>query len=453
MHRKQEKTLIEWKNRSNRKPLVIRGARQVGKTYLVREFAGREYQHYIEINFDETPGKRELFSYDDINKVIQYISLDSGIPVVPGKTLIFLDEIQRAPEIFAKLRYFYEKRNDIHIIAAGSLIDFILEAPTFSMPVGRIEYMYMGPMDFMEYLKEMGADNLYNFIRGYSPGDDLPLPIHEKILDLLRTYMSVGGMPASVREYIQSSSPRQCEMELNSILGTYRDDFSKYLGKADPETLRLVLDKAPGLIGRKVKYTEISREIPSGRLKVCLRQLEQARVLHRVHHSSGNAVPLRAEKKERVFKLLFVDSGLMMRSLGLNILSIHEKKILLANSGALAEQFIGQQWFNNYNSYEEPELFYWNREKSTASAEVDYLFQVDDAVIPVEVKAGTMGSLKSLHVFSAEKRSPLALRFNLARPEITKVTSRIPGKPVHPFSLISLPMYMISETRRIIRTL
>lgn len=451
MFRKYMQDLINWKDRSNRKPLVIRGARQVGKTYIVREFAKKHFEYFIEINFDETPGSKDLFLHDDVGMILQYISLEKDLPIIPGKTLIFLDEIQKAPEVFAKLRYFYEKKNEIHIIAAGSLLDFVLAEHSFSMPVGRIEYMFMHPMDFKEFLLAEGAKSFHDFISEYQLNDGIPESIHNKMQDYLRIYMGVGGMPAAVREYTQSKSLRQCEMELNTILNTFRDDFSKYGKKVDTQRLQLILDKAPNLIGRKIKYTEISRDLKSSDLKASLILLERARIMFRIHHSSGNAVPLRAEKKERDFKLLFLDIGLVMRSLGLNILDIQNNNLIIANKGSLAEQFIGQQWLSQFESHELPELYYWNREKTGTSAEIDYLFQVNGNIIPIEVKSGTTGSLKSLHVFAAEKKSAVALRYNLGKPVFSDVTSRIPGKEQFTFKLLSLPLYMISETKRLIK--
>ena len=453
MFRKHYKYLREWKNRKNRKPLVIRGARQVGKTFLARELGKYEFDHYLEINFDETPSKKELFLHEDINSIIQYISLDTSIAIIPGKTLIFLDEIQRAPEVFAKLRYFFEKRNDIHVIAAGSLLDFVLEKYQFSMPVGRIEYMYMAPMDLMEYLKAVEAETIYNFIKNYQIKDHIPDTIHTKLLDHTRTYMSIGGMPAVIREYCLSQSIEQCEKELSSIVNTYRDDFSKYGKKVDPFLLQTILDKMPRLAGRKIKYSKISPDKKSADLKKALHQLELARILYRVHHSSGNAIPLRSEIKERDFKTLFLDIGLMMRSLGLNILSLQNENLILSNKGALAEQYIGQQWLSQYESWETPELYYWNREKQGTSAEVDFLFEIQGRIVPVEVKAGTTGSLKSLHVFVSEKSSPAALRFNLSLPSVSTVVSKIPGLREQKFTLLSLPLYMVSETRRLMAEL
>ena len=453
MFRKQYAALLNWKERSNRKPLVIRGARQVGKTYLVREFARNEFDSFLEINFDETPRKKELFQHDDIDVILQYLYLDTGIPVTPGKSLIFLDEIQRAPEIFAKLRYFYEKRSDIHLIAAGSLLDFVLADHTFSMPVGRIEYFYMGPMDFREFLVACGEDALNDYIGQYNVSDEIPDTIHEKLLNAVRTYMSVGGMPAALREYAESGSIQQCEMELSSILNTFRDDFSKYGRRVDSYLLQMVLDRVPAIIGKKTKYASISREHKSALLKTALSQLEAARVLYRVHHSAANGIPLRAEKKERDFKLLFLDTGLMMRALGSNLIDLLENGIMLANKGALAEQFIGQQWLSQYESYTEPELFYWRREKGGASSELDYLFQIDGRIIPVEVKSGKTGTLKSLHVFVSDKGSELGVRFNQDLPSLTDVISRIPGRQEHMFKLMSLPLYLVTEIPRLFRAL
>lgn len=453
MYRKYMQDLLEWKNRTNRKPLVIRGARQVGKTYLVREFGRKHFDHFIEINFDEHSDSRSLFKHQDIDRVLQYIELAMDIPVHPGKTLLFLDEIQKAPEVFARLRYFFEKKPGLHVIAAGSLLDLVLVDHTFSMPVGRIEYLHMNPMDFKEFLYAVQADRLVEFIADFQLSEEIPDSLHTRLADYVTVYMYIGGMPASVREYAHSQSFRQCERELSSILDTLKDDFSKYGEKADTEMLRLVLDAAPTLVGRKVKYTEISRERASATLKKAVDQLELAGILRRVQHSSGSRIPLRSERKERDFKLLFLDSGLLLRSLGLSITGQIYGQQVLSNRGALAEQFVGQEWLGQFESYESPELYYWNRQKTGASAEVDYLFQIDGRVVPAEVKAGTTGSLKSLHVFVSEKNSPVALRYNMANPAADDVVSRIPGRVTHPFRLLSLPLYMVSETKRLLRNL
>ena len=239
-------------------------------------------------------------------------------------------------------------------------------------------------------------------------------------------------------------------MELAGLVQTYRDDFAKYGKRADAALLRLVFDRGPGFVGRKVKYSEIDRERKAEEIRRALEQLERARILYRVYHSSGNAIPLRAERKERSFKLLYLDSGLMMKSLGSGVLDLVREDLVTAHRGSTAEQFVGRQWFDGYPLYQEPELHYWNRERAGTSSEVDYLVQIEGQIVPVEVKAGATGSLKSLHVFASEKRSPLAVRFNTNHPAVDTVTSRVPRLDEHTFTLISLPLYLATEIRRIV---
>lgn len=450
MFRKRAESLREWKNQGDRKPLVIRGARQVGKTYLVREFAAAEFQYFIEINFDETPSKRELFALEDIESVVQYLSLDADVPIIPGETLLFLDEIQQAPEILARLRYFYEKKPDLHVIAAGSLLDIVLADHTFSMPVGRIQYMHMGPLDFMEFLRAIGATALHGFIQTWTPDRPIPRTIHETLMEQVRLFMSVGGMPSVVRSYVESGSLRPCDRELGAIAQTFREDFAKYGSRVDVDLLRRLLDTTSAFVGRKVKYSEIDRTRPAELVRTSLVQLERAQLLYRVFHSSGNGIPLRAEQKERSYKLLHLDSGLMMHAMGAGPLNLAGKDPAAAFRGALAEQFVGRQWLDGQEWYQTPELHYWNREKAGTTSEVDYLVQIEGAIVPIEVKSGTTGSLKSLHVFAAEKQIPLAVRFNSDPPRVDRVTSRVPRIPEHTFTLLSLPLYLAPELRRLV---
>ncbi len=256
-------------------------------------------------------------------------------------------------------------------------------------------------------------------------------------------------MPGAVREYTQNNSLGQVELEQSSIIQTYQDDFSKYRKGVHADRLKTTLAKLPNLIGRKLKYVDISREDRAKDLADAIKMLQMARIIYCVHHSSGNALPLRFEKKEKTFKLLFLDVGLMMCSLNLKISDLLNEKLILSNRGAIAEQFIGQQWLYREIGFQEPELFYWNREKRGAAAEVDYLFQVRSFIVPAEVKAGTTGALKSLQVFAQLKKSDIALRFNLDRPSVHKVESKVIKGATHRFKLISLPLYMISEAERI----
>lgn len=451
MYRKTLADLSEWKDRPNRKPLIVRGARQVGKTWLVREFARENFDNLVEINFDKTPEKAQLFRDRNIDRCLQLLKIDADTEIVPGKTLLFFDEIQAGSELLPLLRYFYEERPDIHIIAAGSLLEFLLADHEFSMPVGRIEYLHLGPMDFDEFLFGLDQDRLAQFIAEFSLHDSIPDSIHENLLYYVKLFWIIGGMPAAVQEYGRASDISKAVREHESILQTYEDDFSKYKKRIYPQRLRKIFKKLPAIIGRKLKYVNIDPGEKSRDLADSLHLLELARIFYSVRHSSGNGVPLGAEVKERDFKPLFLDTGLVATSLGLNLSSLQmEDDILLVNNGAIAEQFIGQHLLYSQESYKRPELYYWNREQKSSRAEVDYLISLDDKVVPVEVKAGKTGSLKSLQVFLSEKKVPLALRFNAMPPACSELTTAIASKDRVPYYFISLPLYLVGQTKRLL---
>ncbi|MCA9444958.1 MAG: ATP-binding protein, partial [Candidatus Omnitrophica bacterium] len=314
MFRKAISDLVEWKSSKRRKPLIIRGPRQAGKTWLVRDFAKREFENLIEINFDQTPDKSKFLTNPSIERCLELIEVDSGRELIPEKTLLFLDEIQAAPDALPRLRYFYEERPDIPIVAAGSLLEFLLADHDFSMPVGRVEYLHLGPMDFEEFLMARGKKKLVEFLERFSVEEEIPDSIHAGLLDELRLFWVVGGMPAPVKSFLESGGTREMASEHESLLQTYEDDFSKYRDRVDPERLQTVLRKIPGLIGNKLKYSRIDPEDRAKNLSDALKQLEKARVLHRVFHSSGNGVPLGAEADDSDFKALFLDIGLVSTS-------------------------------------------------------------------------------------------------------------------------------------------
>ena len=450
MYRKALHDLIDWKDRPSRKPLIIRGARQVGKTWLVRKFAG-QFGNLVEINFDKNPEKAQLFAGRDISRGLQLLQIDCNTEIVPGKTLLFLDEIQAVPEMLPLLRYFYEEQSDLHVIAAGSLLEFLLADHDFSMPVGRVEYLHLGPMDMEEFLLALGQERMTKFLKDYSLNEPIPESIHLSLLNFLKLFWIVGGMPAAVAWYGNSGQLAEAIREHAAILQTYEDDFSKYRKRIYPERLRKVFRRIPALIGNKLKYVRLDPEERSRELSDSLHLLEMARVIYRVRHSAGNGVPLGAEAKERDFKPLFLDIGLVSTSLGLTLPGLEVvDDLLMVNNGALAEQFVGQHLLYDGPGYEKPQLFYWNREQKSSSAEVDYLITHEDKVVPVEVKAGTTGALKSLQVFVAEKKSPVALRFNAMPPSCSRQKTGVAGKDNVPFLLISLPLYLVGQAGSLI---
>lgn len=451
MYRKAIQELLQWKKCEGRKPLILRGARQVGKTWLIRSFA-EQFTCFIEINFDKNPEKADLFSAGDLNKTLSLIELDSGQELVSGKTLLFLDEIQSAPAVLPVLRYFYEERPDIHVIAAGSLLEFLLAEHDFSMPVGRVEYLYLGPMDFEEFVVAMEQPRLVEYLTTYALPEAIPLSIHQKFLDLLKQYWIVGGMPGAVAAWLRERKPADVTREHASILQTHEDDFAKYRKKIYPQRLRGVFTKIPALIGRKLKYVHLNPDEKAKDLADTLHLLEMARIIYLVRHSAGNGLPLGAEVKDKVFKPLFLDVGLVSTSLGLSLLDVERiDELLVVHSGAVAEQFIGQHLLYGIPQYEKPQLYYWNREQKSSNAEVDYLLSVGSSVVPVEVKAGKTGTLKSLQVFVAEKKSPLALRFDAQPPSISQQHTAIAGKNRVDYRFVSLPLYFVCQAKRIVQ--
>ncbi len=451
MKRKAMTDLVHWKDQSNRKPLVLRGARQVGKTWLVREFARKNFEHFIEINLDKTPDMGQLFEDRNIDNCLKLLEVDTGIEIIPGKTLLFFDEIQVVPDLLPLLRYFFEDRPDIHVIAAGSLLEFLLIEHSFSMPVGRIEYMHLGPLDFSEFLLALGEDKLSQFLHDFSLEGSIPPSIHKKLMFLVQLFWAIGGMPAAVQRYSENENVLDAVKEHESILQTYVDDFNKYRKRINPIILGKIFRKLPTLVGRKLKYVNIDRGETAKVLASNLDLLELARIVYSVKHSAGNGVPLAAEVKDNDFKPLYLDVGLMTSSLGLNMSGFQrESDILMVNNGSVAEQFIGQHLLYKQPSYKRPELFYWNREQKSSQAEVDYLISHAGQVVPIEVKAGKTGSLKSLQVFISQKKRPVAIKFCSQPPSCFETQSSVASMESVSFTLISLPLYLVGEVNRLL---
>ena len=457
MRRKLEENLRLWKNRVNRHPLVMRGARQVGKTYLVRQFASASFRHFIELNFEADATLSSLFRSKDPDTICELLVAKFGIPIADGQTLLFLDELQSAePYVLESLRYFYEKRPGLHVIAAGSLLEFMLEAAlkvpekAFPMPVGRIEYMYLSPLDFEEFLGAVGKTGLVAWLSGYCVGDDVPDAIHDELTLWLKRYLVIGGMPASVLAYVNGGIG-ESERELAAILSTYHDDFPKYGRKVNAELLQKVFMRVPGFLGRKLVYAKIDSGEKSREVSAAFRRLELARIVAKVKHTPANGVPIGFDADDETFKPLFLDVGLACRALGLKLSDLMENTgALLANKGEICEQFVGQHILYSGAEYDEPAAYCWIREARNSSAEIDYVIQSGTNIIPVEVKGGKSGSMKGLHFFLNEKHRDFAVRMNADKPSFLVdglVTDSI-GRECR-YSLLSLPLYMVCQLQRL----
>ncbi|MCY3790109.1 MAG: ATP-binding protein [Gemmatimonadetes bacterium] len=459
LYRQELGDLERWFAQRPRKPLVVRGARQVGKSTLVREFALRKGAPLVTIDFERNPEVRDAFRTREPARILSTLSLLTGQTVTPGKDLLFLDEIQAAPEALAALRYFHEELPELPVVAAGSLMEFALADAQFSMPVGRVEYLHLGPLRFEDFVEALGHPELKAHLRNL-PLDDLegafPEAVHDRYMDLLRQYWVVGGLPEAVSGYVQAQRESESGFERvarvqHSVVATYRDDFSKYSHGTARDRLQLTFDRLPGLVGRKFKYVQVSRDHRAADLADALQRLCMAQIAYKVCHTAANGVPLEAEMNDRHFKCLYLDVGLMCAALGLNVLDLSRQDLTLVNAGAVAEQFIGQHLLHSGPSFQTPSLHYWTREARNAAAEVDYLMALGGRIVPVEIKAGTSGSLKSLHQFLKEKGDGLALRFNADPPSLLSDAKRLPTGELVSYRLLSLPLYLVDQARWLLR--
>ncbi|OGT47062.1 MAG: AAA family ATPase [Gammaproteobacteria bacterium RIFCSPHIGHO2_12_FULL_41_15] len=451
MYRKSFDYLESWLAKKARKPLVIRGARQVGKTWLVRQFAKNMNLTLIEINFEKRPDRADLFESNDPEKILLELSSAFNQLIDPKKCLLFLDEIQAAPLIFSKLRWFAEDCAELPVIAAGSLLEFLLHDHAFSMPVGRITYMYLEPLSFEEFLLAYDKKMLHNYLQQFDFINPIPQSIHDDLLALFREYVVVGGLPAAVSTWLDTKSLSEVSIVHHDILATYRNDFAKYRGRIAIDRLYETMSMVPKLVGKKFVFSRVNKDVQAYSIKQSFELLSRARVCHRVSACSANGVPLAAEIKEKYFKAIFLDVGLCSASLNLNFSNIQSlSDLMMINQGGIAEQVVGQGLRTIDPFFMEPALFYWLRDEVGYHAEIDYVIQHVNKVIPIEVKAGSTGGLKSLHVFMELKNYALAMRINADLPSkaMVSIKSRT-GKQVE-YTLLSIPFYLIGQISRLL---
>lgn len=409
MERTIDKELSRWKQGKNRKALLLRGARQVGKTYCIRKL-GNGFKNFLEINFEETPEaktffKKSLNPYDICEKLSVYFKTS----IKPGETLLFLDEIQACQDALKSLRFFFEKMPELHVAAAGSLLEFALEQiPSFG--VGRIKSLFMYPMTFSEYLIASGDERLERHILKSSSENPPDPVIHEKILDKLKIFQLIGGMPEVVRTYLEERDFMLCQEVIDEILTTIRDDFAKYKKKFPVIRLEEVFDSIVYQSGSKFKYSNISSERPQI-YKDALDLLVKAGLAYKVYHTAARGIPLSAQINKKKFKVLILDTGIYQRVLGLDLSSfVISDFSSLINRGNLAELFVGLELIAHGSPRLHPKIHYWHREARASNAEVDYVISPKGNVIPIEVKSGSRGQMQSMHVFLSERNLEQGLR-------------------------------------------
>ncbi|MGL4630056.1 MAG: ATP-binding protein [Leadbetterella sp.] len=405
--------LEDWRKEANRKPLMLRGARQVGKSSAVRNLAA-QFEYFIEVNFDESPQFRTIFETNsDVGTICELIEATTNIPIVGGKTLLFLDEIQASIPAIGSLRYFYEKLPSLHVIAAGSLLEFALaELPSFG--VGRMRSMFIYPFSFQEFLMAYKEDALWTMLQKATAKNPLPQIIHEKLKKYFKRFLVLGGMPEVLSQYIVHKDILKAQRVLDDLIIAMEADFAKYKSRVPTTRIREVFNAVVSQTGSKFTYSYPNATLSNVQVKEALELLRMAGLIIPVTHSASNGIPLGAETNPKSRKFLLLDTGILQRTLGLSIGDLLiQDDFQIINKGAIAELHVGLELLKNNSPYEYRHLYYWQRQAKSSQAEVDYVIQKNTQVIPIEVKSGTKGTMQSMFLFLEEKKSKWGVRMSL----------------------------------------
>ncbi len=434
MQRIINQELFEWKSSINRKPLIVRGARQVGKSYSIKEFGDKFFEGNIHIiNLEKQPDWHSVFDKNfEISRIISVLEILLNKRIHVGRDLLFIDEIQECPNAILALRYFYEQLPELHIIAAGSLLEFSLKEISF--PVGRVQLLNMHPMNFYEFLLATNKELLAEIV--IKKPEKLSNNIHQLLNDELKNYFFIGGMPECVNSYALNKSMPDVFNIQSDLINTFRQDFSKYAAHSDKRCINNVLSSLAQQVGSQIKYAHLAEGFTNPTIKKAFDLLETARLTTKVNSTNPTGIPLGASVNDKIFKAIMLDIGLFSNLSGLNVAKEYQHSDLLSMfRGALAEQFVGQELIAAGHN----ELFYWSRQAKSSNAETDYIIETENGIIPIEVKSGSAGSLKSLHLlFSTYPNIQKAFVFSNAQ---------LGDLPEHKLSFIPL-YYVFSACRK-----
>ncbi|MDR1402564.1 MAG: AAA family ATPase [Tannerellaceae bacterium] len=439
IQRKALEHLVQWKESESRKPLVLRGARQVGKTTLAREFA-KNYDVFIELNL-ETTKERQLFETgNDIQRLITDIFFYKGLKKTDKSVLLFIDEIQFSKPAVAILRYFYEEANYIHVIVAGSLLETVIDMRKISFPVGRVQYMAIRPCSFLEFLSGTGDDFDAELIENMTDISG----IHFKIIERFYNYILVGGMPAAITEYAKNQDILAVKDVYDSLLGTYKDDVEKYTGDAlQIQIIRTILDVGWYSAAAEISYDKFGNTAFSSReMSKAFQTIQKAMLLELAYPTSETRMPLIPNFRRRP-KLLWLDTGLVNYCAGIQKEVFSVKNIEDVWRGRIAEHIVAQELLTLDDSLLTKRTF-WRREKETSEAEVDFVYNFESKAIPVEVKSGHNSKLKSLHLFMDDCPHDYAVRVWSQPFSVDRIKTQA-GKE---FNLINLPFYYVGVLKK-----
>ncbi len=444
MKRSQTKDLKNWFHSKHRKPLILRGARQVGKSTLVRLFCEENQINLIEINLERERLRSVELSSVKMNDVLDEIQLKTRMSL-QGNTLIFFDEIQEQPSLLKFLRYFYEERPDIPVIAAGSLLEVALKAENFSFPVGRVEFMHLGPMTFTEFLLATGNNLLVDKIQAL----DFSEVVMELAREQFRLFLYVGGMPQAVKTFVEEKSLVPVRAIQEQIIQTYIADFPRYNARINFDRVQRIFAATVTQLGKKIIYQRLDANSQAREVRRTIELLLDARVLLNCIHSAGNSVPLMGESDSAIQKIYFLDIGLAncLLKIDLDVIDA-ELKNHFNTKGMLAEQFVAQHLSYIYDPSYQPGLFYWLRDKGIQKGEIDFLLEKGQNIIPIEVKATAAGHMKSLFYFLKEKRMEKAVKLSLESFKVDTVKHRIQNEDVT-CQLTTLPIWAVEQILKV----
>ncbi len=431
--------LGKWRLKDGRKPLILRGARQVGKTTAVSFFAEQHFEDFLHINLEKSE-HYELFK--ETNTIAEFEKIADvvfGKKIIPGKTLVFIDEIQNTPNLIALLRFFYEERPAVHVIVAGSLLEVNIQKGGLSLPVGRVEYAYVYPMTFFEFLGALGEGDLIHFLQNVSLSDSIPAGIHQRALELFFEYTVVGGMPEVVSLYIRKSSQEEINMVYSSLLTAYAEDVYKYSSAAEMKYLRHVLEQAPLFAGERITYEKFGGSVYKSReMSAAFDVLEQTMIVRQVQATKSTGMPIVSVQK-KAKKLLYLDSGLVSFKNNIQAEYINMSDLNDLYRGKIAEQIVGQNIIAG-GMHSEQDIFYWAKEKPNGQAEVDFCVACQGKMIGIEVKSGHSGRLRSLKSFARSVPESRLIRIYSGPMKVEMLSSL--GEQ---YQLISLPFYLINR--------
>ncbi len=432
--------LEQWKTKKHRKPLVLRGARQVGKTSAVKIFAEKNFDDLIYINLD----KAEDFNlFKDVQSLAEFektADIGLGKKIIPGATLVFIDEIQNTPNLIELLRFFYEELGELHVIAAGSLLEVKIEKQGLEMPVGRVEYAYMYPLTFFEFLEAVGEKKLLEYLTSVSLQEKMiPSGIHNRALELFNDYSRIGGMPEAVSLYVQKGSQDDLNSLYASLLIAYTEDIYKYSSQADVKYIRHALEQSPYFAGERITYEKFGgSNFRSREMSEAFGVLEKAMIVNQIEATESRQLPIIAKKK-RAKKLLYLDVGFVNFKNNIQAEYLNLKNLSDVYRGKIAEQIVGQNLITG-NVYSQRQLHYWAKEKPEGSAEVDFCFSSGGSIFGIEVKSGHSARLKSLFSFADSVLKSKLIRIYGGSLKNEQITSG--GKK---YNLLSVPFYLVNR--------